>query len=86
MLRVGTDAGDEDGLKARCERAGVAAGLSKRELEVMGLLYRGYSAKRIAEVLYVSDNTVRSHTSNIYKQMAVHSKQELMMLVDRYRD
>ena len=84
--RVGTDAGDEDGLKARCERAGVAAGLSKRELEVMGLLYRGYSAKRIAEVLYVSENTVRSHTSNIYKQMAVHSKQELMMLVDRYRD
>ena len=50
----------------------------------MGLLYRGY-AKRIAEVLYVSENTVRSHTSNIYKQMAVHSN-ELMMLVDRFDD
>lgn len=84
--RAEGDAGNEGVLKARCERAGAAAGLSKKELEVMGLLYRGYSAKRIAKALYVSENTVRSHTSSIYKKLAVHSKQELMMLVDCYED
>lgn len=67
-----------------CGEAAHKAGLSGREEEVLVLLYRGLSAKRIAEKLYVSENTVRSHTNSIYKKLGVHSKQELMELVDTY--
>ena len=78
-------AGSES-LRARCESVARACGLSGKEQEVALLLYRGFSAKRIAEELYISENMVRSHTSSIYKKLDVHSKQDLMKLIDRYGD
>ena len=79
-------AGEGDAQRARCERAGAAHGLSAKEQEVAQLLYRGLSAKRIAEELFISENTVRSHTANIYKKLNVHSKQELIQLIDGFKD
>lgn len=68
-----------------CAAVAKRAGLSGRESEVLELLYRGHSAKRIAEELYVSENTVRSHTNNIYKKLDVHSKQELMQVIEAHQ-
>jgi two-component system, NarL family, response regulator LiaR len=39
--------------------------LSKRELEVLQLVAEGFSNLEIAERLFISDKTVKSHVSNI---------------------
>lgn len=58
-------------------------GLSDRELEVMTLVAKGRSATRIAEDLTVAPATVNSHISHIYRKLDVHSRQELLDLVER---
>lgn len=61
-----------------CEQIAKQHGLTNREQDVLFYLSQGYSAKRIAEALYVSYETVRSHTSGIYRKMNIHSKQDLI--------
>ena len=45
-------------------------------------MFRGYSGKRISEVLVLSLNTVQTHTKNAYHKLGVHSHQELIDLVE----
>ena len=59
-------------------------GLSTREAEVADLLARGETVARIAEALFVSENTVRTHTKRIYAKLDIHKKQQLRDLVDSY--
>jgi DNA-binding CsgD family transcriptional regulator len=59
-----------------------AHGLTERECEVLGMLRSGRSVPAIAEHLGVSPNTVRFHCKNVYAKLGVHSKQELIDLVD----
>ena len=59
-------------------------GLSTREAEVAELLARGETVARIAESLFVSENTVRTHSKRIYAKLDVHKKQQLRDLVDTY--
>lgn len=56
--------------------------LSQRETDVLRCLAMGYESLAIAKTLQVSWNTVRTHTRNIYSKLDVHSKQELIELVD----
>lgn len=72
---------DHKSIDERCEAIGAEAGLTPRELEVMKLLCRGRTKSYIAETLYLTENTVRSHTKHLYTKLDVHSKQELMTLV-----
>lgn len=58
--------------------------LSTREAEVAELLARGETVARIAEELFVSENTVRTHSKRIYAKLDIHKKQELRDLVDTY--
>jgi DNA-binding CsgD family transcriptional regulator len=48
--------------------------LSQREFDVLKLLQSNLSQKEIAQKLNVSHNTIKTHTSNIYKKLAVHSR------------
>lgn len=64
------------------EALGSAAGLSGRERDVFRLLAMGYGSDRIADELGLSPNTVRVHTHSIYVKIDVHSRAELMDLVD----
>ena len=50
--------------------------LSERETEILRLLCEGQNYKRIAEALFVSGHTVRSHIKNIYKKLHVNSRAE----------
>ena len=59
-------------------------GLTRREAEVLPYLARGRSAKVIAEALFVSESTIRTHTRRILEKTALHSKQELIDLIERY--
>ena len=45
--------------------------LSKREKEVLELLAEGYSNQEIADKLFVSLNTTKTHISNIYSKLGV---------------
>ena len=42
------------------------------------LLAQGRSRPYICEVLYLSDGTVKTHVSHIYRKFDVHSRQELL--------
>ncbi len=46
-------------------------GLSKRELEVLQLMSNGLSNNEIAERLFVSLSTVKTHSSNLFQKMDV---------------
>lgn len=50
--------------------------LTERELEVLCLLARGQSNRGLAETLSVSENTIRTHTSRIYRKLGVRSARE----------
>lgn len=65
------------------EPVATAHGLTSRECEVMGMLRSGRSIPAIAEHMDVSPNTVRFHCKNVYTKLGVHSRQELIELVDR---
>ncbi len=58
-------------------------GLSERESEVLDLLARGNTRMSIAEKLVISENTVRVHVKNIYAKLHIHSKQQLIDMVDK---
>lgn len=58
-------------------------GLSLREIEIMDLFAQGRSANWIADALFISKNTVRSHLRAIYTKLDVHTRQEL---IDRLSD
>jgi non-specific serine/threonine protein kinase len=51
-----------------------AAGLTIREVEVLGLLAAGLSNREIAESLVVSVRTVGRHVDNIYGKIGVHDR------------
>ena len=50
--------------------------LSMRENDVLDQLCKGASYKEIADTLFVSEETVRSHIKSIYHKLEVHSKAE----------
>ena len=55
-------------------------GLTERESEVMELLARGYTQKRIAEELNLSINSVQTYAKTLYRKLDIHSRQELIDL------
>lgn len=56
--------------------------LTPQETKVLMLLARGHTASRIGEKLYISTNTVKSHTYNLYHKMGIRSKQDLLNLLE----
>ena len=66
----------------RCDAIAAEYKLSRRETEVFYLFARGRSSSRIADDLYVSSGTVSTHLRNIYRKLDVHSRQELLDLVE----
>jgi ATP/maltotriose-dependent transcriptional regulator MalT len=50
------------------------AGLSTREVDVLGLIARGRSNQEIADELFLSVRTVERHISTIYEKLGAHGK------------
>ena len=50
--------------------------LSERELEILQLIAEGLSNQEIGSQLYLSLNTVKAHTRNIYGKLGVNSRMQ----------
>ncbi len=52
--------------------------LSKRELEILHLIAKGLSSRKISDFLMLSDHTVRTHRKNILKKTQTKNSSELI--------
>jgi LuxR family maltose regulon positive regulatory protein len=63
-------------VRARASSGEIVEPPSAAELKVLELLRTALSTRQIADKLYVSPNTVRSHTHTLYRKLGVHSRSE----------
>ncbi len=49
-------------------------GLTQREHEILGLIAQGLSNREIGEKLFVSENTVKTHSSRLFEKMQVNRR------------
>ena len=54
-------------------------GISDREFEVLELLAKGHSNKEIADSLFVSNNTVKTHVSRLYDKLEVSRRTQAVL-------
>jgi DNA-binding NarL/FixJ family response regulator len=52
------------------------ADLTRRELEILRLVAEGYSNSQLARMLWVTEQTVKFHLSNIYRKLDVSNRTE----------
>lgn len=60
--------------------------LTEREKEIMVLLLKGRTYKMIADELFLSENTVKTHIKNIYSKFNIQSKSELIKIFRERED
>ena len=60
------------------------SGLTQRELDVLRLVADGRSNPEIAEVLFISRETARTHVSNIFRKFDVASRAEAVDYAHRH--
>jgi len=53
------------------------AGLSDREVEIVRLLAKGATNKKLARDLYIAENTVKVHIKNILQKLQLHNRQQI---------
>ena len=56
--------------------------LTDREAEIAQLVTRGFTVKKISETLTISENTVRTHMKKVYEKLDIHTKTELVSIVE----
>lgn len=69
---AGPDGEHTEPRKEPCSRSP----LTRREMEILRLLAAGHSTARMAEILCVSQVTVRNHIQHLLNKMGVHSRLE----------
>ena len=57
--------------------------LTKQEEKILNLLLENKSNKEIAEELFVSVSTVKTHVNNVYKKLNVQSRNEVLALFNK---
>ncbi len=59
--------------------------LTPRELEILGLIALGLSNKEIAERVFVSENTVKTHASRVFDKLGARRRTEAVQLGKSWR-
>jgi two-component system, NarL family, response regulator LiaR len=49
-------------------------GITRRELEILGLMAAGLSNREIADQLYVSENTVKTHSAHLFDKLSARRR------------
>ncbi|MBO4479604.1 MAG: hypothetical protein J5774_04475 [Clostridia bacterium] len=60
------------------EQAYRSAGLTEKEMEIVALLLEGLSLREVANKLFISENTAKTHRASVYRKMQVSSREELL--------
>jgi two-component system, NarL family, response regulator LiaR len=55
-------------------------GITPRELEILGLIAAGLSNREIAERLFVSENTVKTHSSRVFDKLGAKRRTQAVQL------
>ena len=55
-------------------------GITPRELEILELIAAGLSNKEIAERVYVSENTVKTHSSRVFEKLGARRRTQAVQL------
>jgi DNA-binding NarL/FixJ family response regulator len=64
--------------------AAEGAGLTRRETEILSLLADGHSNAQLAKMLWVTEQTVKFHLSNIYRKLNVANRTEAARWAHRH--
>ena len=67
-------ADQDDASKIQGDQSELIEPLSDREIEVLRLVAKGLTNKVIAERLYLSIHTIKTHTRNIYGKLGVNNR------------
>ncbi len=54
--------------------------LTRRELEILSHLAAGLSNAEIAQMCWISENTVKFHMKNLFRKLTVHDRGQAMMI------
>ena len=60
-------------------------GITPRELEVLELIAQGLSNKEIADKVFVSENTVKTHSSRVFDKLGAKRRTQAVQLGKEYR-
>jgi len=55
-------------------------GITKRELEILELIAQGLSNREIAEKLFVSENTVKTHSSRLFDKLSARRRTQAVQI------
>ena len=55
-------------------------GVTPRELEILGLIAKGLSNREIAEKLFVSENTVKTHSSRLFDKLSAKRRTQAVQI------
>lgn len=55
-------------------------GLTPREIEILQLIAQGLSNREIAERLFVSENTVKTHSANLFSKLSAKRRTQAVQL------
>ena len=55
-------------------------GITRRELEILELIAQGMSNREIAEKLFVSENTVKTHSSRVFDKLGAKRRTQAVQL------
>jgi DNA-binding CsgD family transcriptional regulator len=55
-------------------------GLTPREIEILHLIAEGLSNREIAERLFVSENTVKTHSANLFSKLSAKRRTQAVQL------
>ena len=55
-------------------------GITRRELEILELIARGLSNREIAESLFVSENTVKTHSSRLFDKLSAKRRTQAVQM------
>jgi len=64
----------------RDERRREALGITPRELEILELIAEGLSNKEIAGRLFVSENTVKTHSSRVFDKLGAKRRTQAVQM------
>lgn len=62
------------------ERKREDLGITRREFEILELIAQGMSNREIAEKLYVSENTVKTHSSRVFDKLGAKRRTQAVQL------